>query len=210
MKIAVIGAAGMAGSRVTSEATDRGHDVTAVFRGEVPASLPGGVNAVRGDATERDQMSKLFTEADAIVAATRPRPGQEGTVTATITALLDAAVETRTRIVVIGGAGPLQTPGRPEQLVVDNPDYVAPEWRIIAAASVAQLDACREHPADWVYLSPPAVLEPGHRTGTYRRGGTTLLTDAEGTSRISAEDLAVAVLDELENPREEKHFTVGY
>ncbi|MEU6267941.1 NAD(P)-dependent oxidoreductase [Saccharopolyspora shandongensis] len=208
MKIAVIGAAGMVGSRVTSEATDRGHDVTAVFRGEVPPSLPG--NAIRGDATDRDQMSKLFTEADAIVAATRPRPGQEGTVTATITALLDAAVETRTRIVVIGGAGPLQTPGRPELLVVDNPDYVAPEWRIIAAASVAQLDACREHPADWVYLSPPAVLEPGHRTGTYRRGGTTLLADAEGTSRISAEDLAVAVLDELENPREEKHFTVGY
>ncbi|MEV0703342.1 NAD(P)H-binding protein [Saccharopolyspora sp. NPDC050389] len=210
MKIAIIGAAGMVGSRVTVEAADRGHDVTAVYRGEIPASLPGAVSAVRGDATDRDQMSKLFTEIDAIVAAPRPRPGQESAVPATITALLDAAAETRTRIVVIGGAGPLETPGRPDQLVVDNPDYVAPEWRTIAAASVAQLDACREHPADWVYLSPPAVLEPGRRTGTYRRGGTTLLADADGASRISAEDLAVAVLDELENPREEKHFTVGY
>ncbi|WP_190817727.1 NAD(P)-dependent oxidoreductase [Saccharopolyspora pogona] len=210
MKIAVIGATGMVGSRVTGEAAARGHDVTAVFRREKPTFLPAGVSAVQGDATDRARMSKLFTDADAIVAATRPHPGQEYTVATTITTLLDAAEETRTRILVVGGAGPLRPPGRPDQLVLDNPDYVPQEWRTIAAASVAQLEACRSHPADWIYLSPPTVLEPGRRIGTYRRGETTLLTNEEGASRISAEDLAVAVLDELENPRNEQHFTVAY
>ncbi|MFJ3528324.1 NmrA family NAD(P)-binding protein [Streptomyces sp. NPDC090132] len=47
------------------------------------------------------------------------------------------------------------------------------------------------------------------RTGTYRRGTTTLLTEPDGTSRISAEDLAVAALDEIEHPRGERHFTVA-
>ncbi|WP_416382691.1 MULTISPECIES: hypothetical protein [Nocardia] len=79
-----------------------------------------------------------------------------------------------------------------------------------ALASLTQLRVCEPHPARWTYLSPPALLEPGERTGRYRRGTTTLLLDADGRSRISAEDLAVAVLDELENPGGDRHFTVAY
>lgn len=198
MKITIVGATGMSGSRIVAEATRRGHDVTGVSRSGT---------AVRADAHDRTRMIELFTGTDAIVAATRPAPGQESTVT---TALLDAAAATDRRILIIGGAGPLRTPGRPDLLAVDNPDYVPPQWRTLAAASVAQLEACQNHPADWTYLSPPAILEPGTRSGTYRRGTTTLLTAPDGTSRISAEDLAVAVLDELENPSTARHFTVAY
>jgi putative NADH-flavin reductase len=210
MKIAVVGAAGMVGSRVVNEAASRGHDLIAVFRKERPAALPPGVTAVEGDANDPSHMSRLFNGTDAIVAATRPAPGHEHTVVTITTALLDAAATARTRILVVGGASPLQIPGRPDRLVVDSPEYVPQAFRTIAAASAAQLDVCRAHPANWVYLSPPAVLEPGPRIGKYRRGTTTLITSADGASRISAEDLAVAVLDELENPREDKHFTVGY
>ncbi|WP_174188603.1 NAD(P)-dependent oxidoreductase [Nocardia barduliensis] len=210
MKIAVVGATGMVGSRVVSEAASRGHELVAVFRRQRPATLPPGVTAVEGDANDPGQMSGLFHGADAIVAATRPALGQEHTVTATTAALLDAAATTRTRILVVGGAAPLRNPGRPDRLVLDSPEYVPEAIRPIAAASVAQWETCRAHAADWVYLSPPAVLEPGRRTGIYRRGTTTLVTSADGASRISAEDLAVAVLDELENPGESEHFTVGY
>ncbi|WP_408648234.1 NAD(P)-dependent oxidoreductase [Streptomyces gossypiisoli] len=59
-----------------------------------------------------------------------------------------------------------------------------------------------------MYLSPPALLEPGARTGRYRRGTDSLLTAPDGRSWISAEDLAVAVVDELESPGRERHFTV--
>ncbi|UGT66092.1 NAD(P)H-binding protein [Nocardia gipuzkoensis] len=210
MKIAVVGATGMVGSRVVNEAASRGHELVAVFRKLPPTTLPAGVTAVEGYANDPDRMSRLFDGADAIVAATRPALGQEHTVTATTTALLDAATTTRTRILVVGGAAPLRNPGRPDRLVLDSPEYVPEAIRPIAAASVAQWETCRAHPADWVYLSPPAVLEPGRRTGTYRRGTTTLVTSADGTSRISAEDLAVAVVDELESPSENRQFTVGY
>ncbi|ARX81111.1 MULTISPECIES: NAD(P)-dependent oxidoreductase [Streptomyces] len=210
MKIAVVGAAGMVGSRVITEAASRGHDLVAVFRRTPSSALPPGVTAVEGHAEDLHHMSALFGGVDAVVAATRPAPGHEHTAVPTTTALLDAAAAAGTRILVVGGSGPLRAPDNPDRLVLDTPEYVPLEWRSIAAASTAQLDVARAHPAaDWVYLSPPAVLEPGHRNGTYRRGTTTLLTDADGVSRISAEDLAVAVVDELENPREERHFTVG-
>ncbi|MFG2500511.1 NAD(P)-dependent oxidoreductase [Streptomyces sp. NPDC048441] len=210
MKIAVVGAAGMVGSRVIKEAASRSHDLIAVFRKERSAILPPGVRVVEGDANDLDRMSRLFDGTDAVVAATRPAPGHEHTFTATTRALLDAAAKARTRILVVGGAAPLQIPGHPDRLVVDSPEYVPQQWRTLAAASAAQLDTCREHPANWVYLSPPAALEPGRRTAKYRRGTTTLIASADGTSRISVEDLAVAVIDELENPGEDKHFTVGH
>ncbi|GAA3671184.1 NAD(P)-dependent oxidoreductase [Lentzea roselyniae] len=202
MKIAVVGAAGMVGSRVVTESLRRGHDVTAVFRS--PASV-AGARVVQGDATDRELMDGLLSGVDGVVAATRPRPGEESAAGPTTRALLDAALATRTRIIVVGGAAPLRSPGG--GLVLDDSRYVPTHIRPIAAASLHQFEICREHPADWVYLSPPALLEPGERTGTYRRGHDELLTDP---SRISAEDLAVAVLDELEEPGADRHFTVAW
>ncbi|MGK8523529.1 NAD(P)-dependent oxidoreductase [Nocardia asteroides] len=209
MKITVVGATGMVGSRVVAEAAGRGHELLAVVR-KRSNDLPAGVTAVVGDANDPGRMSEIFDGADAIVAATRPAPGLEHSVTATTTALLDAATAARARILLVGGAAPLRVPDHPDRLVLDSPRYVPPAIRTIAAASVAQWETCRAHRADWVYLSPPAVLEPGPRTGTYRRGTTTLLIGPDGASRISAEDLAVAVIDELENPGVDEHFTVGY
>ncbi|MCR6481920.1 NAD(P)H-binding protein [Amycolatopsis sp. OK19-0408] len=206
MKIVVAGAAGMVGSRVLTEAARRGHDLVALLRTSRPDTLPPGVIVAEA---EPDRLPTLFAGADAVVAATRPAPGQEHTVPATTTALLDAAAEAGARILVVGGAAPLRAPGG--GLVLDDPRYVPPQYRAIAEASATQLAVCQAHQtADWVYLSPPAVLEPGTRTGSYRRGTTALLTLPDGASRVSAEDLAVAVVDELERPSRDRHFTVGY
>ena len=79
----------------------------------------------------------------------------------------------------------------------------------MAQASLDQFRACQAHSYEgWVYLSPPAIFAPGDATGSYRRGTTTLLRDACGQSRISPEDLALAVVDELEHPGGEQHITV--
>ncbi len=196
----------MVGSRVVAEAVARGHQVTAVLRGTPTESLYPDVEVVLADVTDVDHMTGLFADADAIVGATRPAPGAEGTVAALVTGLLDAAAGTR--VLVVGGAGPLRSPSG--GLVIDDPAFVPTEWRTIASASTTQLRACEAHAGDWVYLSPPAILEPGVRTGAYRRGTTTILTAAGGSSRISAEDLAIAIVDELENPGRDRHFTVGY
>ncbi|WP_410646683.1 NAD(P)-dependent oxidoreductase [Amycolatopsis sp. cmx-4-54] len=206
MKIAVVGASGMAGSRIVAEAVSRGHQVAAVFRRTPPAFPHPDVEVVRGDVIDAVHMSTVFGGVDAVVGATRPAPGAEDTVAATVTALLDAAAGRR--VLIVGGAGPLRSPSG--GLVIDDPAFVPPAWRTIASASTGQLQACEAHGGDWVYLSPPAMLEPGVRTGVYRRGTTTILTAADGSSGISAEDLAVAVVDELENPGKDRHFTVGY
>jgi putative NADH-flavin reductase len=55
------------------------------------------------------------------------------------------------------------------------------------------------------------LIEPGKRTGKFRLGGTRLISNDQGVSRISAEDYAVALVDELENPRHvRQQFTIGY
>jgi putative NADH-flavin reductase len=64
---------------------------------------------------------------------------------------------------------------------------------------------------EWTYINPPALIEPGERTGKFCVGGDQLLVDGQGQSRISAEDYAIALLDEVETPKHvRKRFTVAY
>nr|ANO42488.1 hypothetical protein A8713_035105 [Streptomyces sp. SAT1] len=213
--IAVLGGTGMVGSRVVAEATARGHRVLALARKpprEVPGSTPVTVDATDADAL-RTALSGSAGSAgpggvDAVVLSVRTEPADEEFLVGVTRTVLDAAVPLGARVLVVGGAGALRSPGTPGLRVADDPAHVPAAFRPVAAAGVAQLRACRAHTgAGWVYLSPPATLEPGARTGRYRRGTDTLLTDADGRSWISAEDLAVAVLDELEHPGPDRHIT---
>ncbi|WP_411158107.1 NAD(P)-dependent oxidoreductase, partial [Streptomyces eurocidicus] len=114
------------------------------------------------------------------------------------------------RLVFVGGAGSLRLPNG--ERVIDQPGF-RDEWKPEASAHVELLDALRALPegVDWTFLSPSALFLPGERTGTFRLGGEDLLADAEGASRISGEDYAVALLDEVETPAHRRaRFTVGY
>ncbi|MFJ9089808.1 NAD(P)-dependent oxidoreductase [Streptomyces sp. NPDC102384] len=213
MNITVLGATGMVGSRLVTEAALRRHHVVAASRRPLETTNPG-ITSIAVDANTAGQhgvaLDTALDKADAAVLAIRPAPGQEDSIAPLTSAVLDATARAGIRLLVVGGAGPLKSPGRPGRLVIDDPDHVPTQWRAIAGASTTQLRTCDEHEnTNWTYLSPPAVLEPGTRTGSYRRGTTTLLTDPDGTSRISVEDLAIAVLDELERPSGERHFTVA-
>ncbi len=210
MKITVIGATGMVGSRVTAEAVRRNHQVTAVSRRPSAHPLPAGATALTADITSASAPDAVTADADAIVLSVPPALDDDA-VTDTMHRLLDASATAGIRVLLVGGAGPLRTPHDPARLAVDDETFVPPAWRPTARASAAQLRACESHSnQNWTYLSPPALLEPGERTGSYRSGRDTLLTDAEGASRISAEDLAVAVLDELERPTDTSRLTVAY
>ena len=124
--------------------------------------------------------------------------------------LLEALQLARTpRLVMVGGAGSLQTAAG--GVLADSPNF--PEVaKAEARAGAHKLKALREQTeVDWTFLSPSAVFAPGERTGSYRVGAEQLLTDAEGKSRISQEDYAIALLDEIESPRHRRaRFTVGY
>ena len=64
---------------------------------------------------------------------------------------------------------------------------------------------------DWTAISPPTSIKPGERTGKFRLGTDTMVVDAADNGQISREDFAVAILDEIENPKHvRQRFTVGY
>ncbi|CAM5591957.1 NAD(P)-dependent oxidoreductase [Streptomyces abikoensis] len=212
MRITVFGAAGNVGSRVVAEALSRGHHVTAVVRDAARfGELPSTAEARTGDAADADDVARLSAGQDVVIGATRPAPGSERQLVAATEGLLAGLARTGVRLLLVGGAGSLIVPGTGGATVIDSPGFPA-DWRPIALACNDQLAACRANrQVDWAYLSPAALLEPGERTGRYRVGADELLTDAEGVSAVSMEDLAVALLDEAERPQHHRtRFTVAY
>lgn len=212
MRITVFGAAGNVGSRVVAEALARGHEVTAAVRN--PArfhELHARAHARAGDAANVEDVAELSAGQHVVISATRPEPGHENDLVTTTEALLAGLAPTGVRLLVVGGAATLTVPGTGGSTVMDDPEFPA-TLRDLALACAQQLEACRaEAGVDWAYLSPPALLEPGQRTGRYRLGADELLLDTENNSTISMEDLAVALLDEAEQPKHHRtRFTVAY
>lgn len=207
MKIALIGASGYVGAKVLNEALDRNHEVTAIVTDVAKVTARDGLNVQAADATEIGSLAPILIGHDVVISAYNPGRDPDGTGTRAIVASVKrAGVD---RLLVVGGAGSLLLPsgGR----IVDQPDFPA-DWREGSLLTSAFLDLLKgEQQLDWVFVSPAAILEPGERTGTYRVGKDHLLTDAEGNSRISTEDYAVAMLDEAERPQHHRErFTVAY
>ncbi|MCC8250310.1 NAD(P)-dependent oxidoreductase [Saccharothrix luteola] len=193
----VFGAFGSVGRRVVEEARRRGHEVTAVSR-------RAGSGSEVGDARVVADVVRLGAGRDVVIGATRPADGEEGQLVEATRALLAGVAETGARLLLVGGAGSLVTPAG--HTVLEAPDFPV-ELGPVARAGAEQLAVCRaDREADWTYLSPPVVLEPGERTGVFRVG-----RDEQVGEVISIEDLAVALLDEVETPRHRRgRFTVGY
>jgi len=214
--IVLFGAGGNVGQRIIREALARGHQVTAAVR-DVAHFEKGDprVTVVQGDATDAASIARVAKGADAIVNSVSPRPGKSGQPASSLTAVARAMIAGAsragvTRLIVIGGAGSLLMPDGKAH--VDEPDFPA----IYKPEALAQRDALNVYRAeagalDWTYISPAGEIFPGERTGTFRVGGDHLLTDANGHSRISFDDYAVAVVDEVErdeHPRQ--RITVAY
>lgn len=100
---------------------------------------------------------------------------------------------------------------RGHEVTVDLPEFPA-EYKQGALATREALDMLRkESDLEWSFLSPSADLQPGQRIGKFRLGKDQLLKDAKGESRISIEDYAMAMIDEVEKPKHiRQRFTVGY
>ncbi|WP_306231672.1 NAD(P)H-binding protein [Agrococcus beijingensis] len=146
MRITVIGASGMVGSAAPDEALRRGHSVTAVARQPPAHPARPGVTA-HSVAADDAAMRPLLADADAAVVAIRARPGEDSSVAEATATLLDAAAATGTRLLIVGGAGPLRTPGAPHVRLVDNPDFVPVGARGLASPRARQQRAAARMPA---------------------------------------------------------------
>ena len=71
MKIAVIGASGNAGSRISAELARRGHSVTAIVRNPERVTAQVNVTPTRGDVTDQAGLARLLTGHDAAISSVR-------------------------------------------------------------------------------------------------------------------------------------------
>lgn len=203
MKIALIGVTGRVGSRLLAELRRRGHHVTGIARDTGKLAGQPGLVLKNADADRPAQLAPLLTGHDAVLSALKFASTDAA---ALIAAVKQAGVR---RLLVVGGAATLEVaPGR---ILLDAPGFPA-AYRPEAEGGRRFLDLLRgERELDWTFLSPPAEFEPGERTGTFRLGTDQLLVDANGKSRISMEDYAIAFVDELEAPKHSRQrFTMGY
>ncbi|WP_159328026.1 NAD(P)-dependent oxidoreductase [Streptomyces tendae] len=213
--IAVFGANGIIGSAIVREALRRGHHVTAVVRD--PAKVTerhADLTVTTGDVLGPQSVTAAAKDQDVVVSAVGggDGPGHLATIRPAAEALTEAlrALGTQApRLITVGGAGSLRTPdGKQVWDAPGLPDFLL---QIMHAHGDA-LDHYRTiTDIDWTNLSPAATIVPGERTGTYRTALDDLVTDENGNSTISVEDYAVALLDEIEQPRHHhRRFTVGY
>lgn len=203
MKIAVVGASGNVGQRIVAEALARGHAVTAIARKRPPGDAVAGVTWTTADLADPAAMVAALAGNDAVVLSVR---FGDTDFERALEGVRRSGVQ---RLLVVGGAASLEiAPGKALLDQPDFPDFIKPE----ATPARAALERLRgETELDWTFLSPSVMFGPGERTGVFRLGGDALLTAADGKSHISYEDYAVALLDEIEQPRHSRaRFTVGY
>lgn len=209
MKVALCGATGRVGSRILNELLSRGHQVIAIVRREGTLPPREGVTVVVDDLSDSKHTAKSIGGAEALVSAYGPPPNDLDQLVGVTARLADATARSGVpRFLMVGGAGTLEVaPG----LTLLDSGKLPPEWIPIAAAHAQALKLLRSSPIDWTSLSPAAYFDPGDRTGKFRLGTDNLIADSNGDSRISMEDYAIALVDELEDSKHSRgRFSIGY
>jgi len=204
MKVAVLGASGKGGSQITQELVSRGHQVVAIARN--PEKLPSGegITAVQGDASNADALAEQIVGVDAVISSLH----FDISASALLSAVKQAGVN---RLLVMGGAASLKnaegvrlydSPGFPENIK----PFVLPAIHFLD-------DIKQEKDVDWTFFSPAMVIFEGPRQGpgSFKLGDDNLVTDANGESKISYADYAIAMVDELEqHNHSRRRFTAAY
>lgn len=215
-KIILIGASGFVGSTILKEALNR-KDVQVVAAVRNPEKITikdNNLTVEKLDVFSSDAVSKLVKGADAVISAYNPgwtNPNiAEDTLKGYKSIIEGVKKAGVNRLLIVGGAGSLFV--KPGVTVIDA-GYIPNEILagVKALAQVLNEDLLTEQTLDWTFFSPAGTIEHGERTGNYRLGKDDLITDAEGNSKISVEDYAKAMIDELEKPsHHQERFTIGY
>jgi uncharacterized protein len=200
MKIGIIGATGKAGSLIAKEASERGHEVTAIVRNA--RKLTGDDMAVL-EKDVFDLKAEDFQAFDIVVNAFGVPAGQEHLHVDAGKTLIEAAKgASDTRLIVVGGAGSLFVDEAKTVRLVDVPEF--PKEFVATASNQGQNleDLQNTSGIKWTFISPAAYFNPeGKRTGSYQKGKDNLIVNSKGESYVSYADFAIAVLDEIENPQ---------
>jgi uncharacterized protein len=213
--VALIGATGFVGTAILNELLSRGHRVTAIVRNATKVTVKNNnLTVAEADVTDTTKMVGLFSGKDAVISAYNPgwtNPNIYEDTKKNYPLIIETAKKAGIkRIQIVGGAGTLFC--APGLRVLDSGAIPAEIMDGVKSLGEFYLDTLmNEKDIDWTFFSPAGSLEAGSRTGKFRLGKDDLIVDAEGNSRISVEDYAMAMVDELEQENHHKErFTIGY
>jgi len=213
--IVLIGASGFVGSAILNEALERGHNVIAVVRHpDRIKTVHQRLTVKQTDASSAYNVAEVCKGADAVISSYNPgwkNPEIARETKMVYKAIIEGVKKAGVkRLLVVGGAASLfVSPGKRLMDAGIIPESFQPAVR--ALADVYLIDLKAENSIDWVFFSPAGIIEPGLRTGKFRLGKDDLVVDEKGESKISVQDYAVAMIDELEKPAHHRErFTIGY
>lgn len=213
LHIAIIGASGFIGTALTREALARGFKVRALVSRPQRMEAAANLEIVGVDVMDTQALTQAIAGVDVVISAFSGHAATDvaGYYLQGFASILDAvkAQTVAPRLLLVGGAASLQLPDG--SLLLDSPNFPN-EYRATAQGAYTALQILRaQTDLSWAYLSPAAVIFPGEQTGQFRLGGDQLLMDANGDSRISTGDYAVALLDEVQQPQQHnRRFSVAY
>jgi uncharacterized protein len=210
VNVALYGATGKSGSRILKELVSRGHRVTAIVRDPAKLPQPGPQVLVRqDDLSDPRKITAAINGAEVVISAYAPPPENPDAIVGVTKRLVEALSRgPGVRLIVVGGAGGLNV--APGVALVDSPHF--PEsFQPTARAHIRAFNVLKDSPIEWTYLAPAAYFVPGERTGKFRLGKDELIANAQQESRISMEDYAIALVDEIEKPQHvRQRFSIGY
>ena len=216
MKVALIGATGFVGTAILNELLQRAHQVTAIARNPESVQHHNNVVAKQVNVLDAAKVTEAVKSHDAVISAYNAgwtNPNLYNEFLQGSAAIQEGVKKAGAkRLLVVGGAGSLYVAEGLQK--VDTPNFPA-EWKPGALAARDYLNILKnEQDLDWTFLSPAIEMHrgtSGERKGNYRTGLDTPVYNEEGRSIISVEDVAVAIADEIENPKHVRmRFTVGY
>lgn len=210
MKLAMFGVTGMIGSRILNEALSRGHALIAVTRNPSNFSVSHeNLTVVAGNILDPANVAEIVEDCDAVLVAVGAAGSSVNVIPKAAASLIEGLSSAGVRrLVVVGGAGVLEV--EPGVQLVDTPKLFE-AYRPLALAHREAYNLYKASDIDWTFFSPAAEIKPGERTGEFRVGADSLLVNEQGESRISAEDYAIAFVDEVEKPQYIHHLmTIAY
>jgi putative NADH-flavin reductase len=214
MKILLFGGTGNIGRRVVKEALLKGYHVNAVQRTPDDLGISDSKLTInRGDLLNEKDIRTLIKDADIVVSAISPMRSStpEQFVKANSNLIKALEKSPMLRVIVVGGAG--NTEVAPGLRAMDSPlmEQIPEAWKPDIYAHAKVLDLYKASDTNWTYFSPAMLVVPGKRTGRYRLGTTNMIVDGNGESKISFEDYACALVDEIARAQYiRRQFSIGY
>jgi putative NADH-flavin reductase len=195
MKVTVIGATGRTGSRLTRQALEAGHEVTAFTRHPGKLEMEHErLHVVEGDVQNLEDVERAVRGQDAVVSGLGPTPSSTGDVMTTGAEHLVRAMEAHDarRLIWLTGAG-IKAEGDEPSLLRDLMQGLLNVFSpAVFEDSLRAFEVIRESDLAWTVVRVPRLKEGP------AEGGVRATFKPPGAQAISRADVAAFMLEQLE------------